>query len=374
MALRVARMALALASLPLGVVAQLADMDVAFDDGLDFLNGGPYGGLNAVTMSPYEMYKWPWGTIPQRCYTGASEDDLCSPYDMEVYDVWFPDCYAPWKMCRCRNSPMTAEALANRMSQIPVNARQWIRFWSTYNGTLSAGNGGNDITVFGDASDSTSIFFHEVAHSLDSWAMGPEYEGSAFSDQDLWQSIVASDTCVPDDYARVSYNENYAQVYVMIAYNTQVRSIWNYDVKCMASQLIYGQDLLEHLVDYYPKAECTRRWSEEDSPRVCMGPLARRRGRCRGVPDPEKPPVETPGPTPVPTPTPEPTPIPEEVEGTPRIVKGMPVGVAVDEIAKPRGIAVKPNRAEDPEKQRILEAKDAARWRETLEKAGVRRH
>jgi hypothetical protein len=62
------------------------------------------------------------------------------------------------------------------------------------------------------------------------------------------------------------------------------------------------------------------------------------------------------------------------VEGTPRIVKGMPVGVAVDEIAKPRGIAVKPNRAEDPEKQRILEAKDAARWRETLEKAGVRRH
>jgi hypothetical protein len=91
MALRVARMALALASLPLGVVAQLADMDVAFDDGLDFLNGGPYGGLNAVTMSPYEMYKWPWGTIPQRCYTGASEDDLCSPYDMEVYDVWFPD-------------------------------------------------------------------------------------------------------------------------------------------------------------------------------------------------------------------------------------------------------------------------------------------
>lgn len=66
-------------------------------------------------------------------------------------------------------------------SQIPVSARQWIRFWSTYNGTLSAGNGGNDITVFGDATDSTSIFFHEVAHSLDSWAMGPEYEGSAFS-------------------------------------------------------------------------------------------------------------------------------------------------------------------------------------------------
>ena len=62
-----------------------------------------------------------------------------------------------------------------------MTARQWIRFWSHYDGTVSAGNGGNDITVFGDASEGTTIFFHEVAHSLDSWAMGEEYEGSAFS-------------------------------------------------------------------------------------------------------------------------------------------------------------------------------------------------
>lgn len=89
MALKAAKMASAL--LPLGAIAQLADMDVAFDDGLDFLNEGPRGGLNAVAMSPYELYKWPWGTIPQRCYTGAAEDELCDPYSMEVYDVWFPD-------------------------------------------------------------------------------------------------------------------------------------------------------------------------------------------------------------------------------------------------------------------------------------------
>ena len=164
----------------------------------------------------------------------------------------------------------------------------------------------------------------------------------------------------------------------MIAYNTQVRSIWNYNVDCMANQLDYGQDLLEHLVDYYPEAHCTRRWSEEDSPRVCMGPRARRRGRCKGVPDPEKddgddggPTAVTPGPTPVPTPTPEPE---EEEDDTPTHAKGMPVGVVVDDIAKPRGIAIKPNRAADPEKQRILEEKDAARWRETLEKAGVARN
>lgn len=89
MAFKTALVAAAL--LPFGAIAQLAAMDVAFDDGLNFLDKGPRGGLNNVIMSPYQLYQWPWGTIPQRCYTGASQDDLCSPYDMEVFDVWFDD-------------------------------------------------------------------------------------------------------------------------------------------------------------------------------------------------------------------------------------------------------------------------------------------
>lgn len=79
------------AMLPIGVLSQLSEMDVAFDDGLDILNVGPRGGLNHIASTPYELYKWPWGTLPQRCYTGAVQDELCSPYDMEAYDVWFPD-------------------------------------------------------------------------------------------------------------------------------------------------------------------------------------------------------------------------------------------------------------------------------------------
>jgi hypothetical protein len=82
---------LAAALLPLGAVSQLSEMAVAFEDGLDLLNQGPRGGLNNIGYTPFELYKWPWGTIPQRCHSGALQDDLCSPYDMEVYDVWFPD-------------------------------------------------------------------------------------------------------------------------------------------------------------------------------------------------------------------------------------------------------------------------------------------
>ncbi|KAK0391524.1 hypothetical protein NLU13_1024 [Sarocladium strictum] len=370
MALNVVSLAAATV-VPLVVTAQLSEMDVAFHNGLGILNTGFRGGLNAIQSTPYELYKWPWGTIPRRCHDGAVQDHLCSPYDMEVYDVWFADCHAPWKLCRCKNAPMAAEDAAGRMAQVPVAARQWIRFWSFYNGTLSAGNGGNDITVFGDASNTMSIFLHEVAHSLDSWAMGPEYEGSAFSDRDFWKAVVASDTCVPDDYAKTSYNENYAQVYVTVAYNTQVHSIYTHAVECMASQLAWGQALLGHLVDYQPSAACTRRWSEEDSPRVCMGPKARWLGMCRGVPDPEIE-IEEPQP-PIATPTPTPTPQPYR-DGGVRYAKGMPVGAPVDEIARTEDIRVRRNRADDPAKQRALEEKDAKRWRETLERAGVAKH
>ena len=90
----------------------------------------------------------------------------------------------------------------------------------------------------------------------------------------------------------------------MIAYNTQVGDIYDYDVDCMANQIEHGQELLEHLVDYYPDAECTRRWSEEDSPRVCMGPLARKAKKCEGTPDPEYPEGRKEEDTPETTPTP----------------------------------------------------------------------
>lgn len=160
-----------------------------------------------------------------------------------------------------------------------------------------------------------------------------------------------------------AYNENFAQVYVMIAYNTQVRSIYNYDVTCMSNQIEYGQDLLEHLVDYYPSASCSRRWSEEDSPRVCMGPKARWARKCRGIPDPVIPEPE-PEPTPVPTPTPTPDWYDEDDDG--KVVKGEPVGVPVDEVARKKGIVVEENKVADQEK-------DAQRWGETLERAGYGR-
>lgn len=152
----------------------------------------------------------------------------------------------------------------------------------------------------------------------------------------------------------------------MIAYDTQVRTIQKYDVRCMQNQIIHGRELMTHLVDYYPTNQCSRRWSEEDSPEVCMGPKARRARKCRGVPDPI---IEDNDEEEAPEPTPEPTPESDDEFRWP-FAKGMPVGVLVDEVAELKGIEVKPNRADDPEKQRILEEKDAARWRETLKKAG----
>ena len=89
MVVKAAWLAAALASV--GAVAQLEDMDVAFEDGLDHLNSGAEGGLNETPGVSFTLAQWDWGTIPKRCYDGAMQDNLCEPTDMEVYDVTFPD-------------------------------------------------------------------------------------------------------------------------------------------------------------------------------------------------------------------------------------------------------------------------------------------
>lgn len=82
--------ALAVAS---GATAQStppANFGIKFPNGIEVLNTGYNGGLNAIPGSSYTRTKWPWGTIPRTCMNQANEG-YCNPYDVEVYDVVYND-------------------------------------------------------------------------------------------------------------------------------------------------------------------------------------------------------------------------------------------------------------------------------------------
>ena len=140
----------------------------------------------------------------------------------------------------------------------------------------------------------------------------------------------------------------------MVAYHLNVRDIYaNYDVDCMANQLTNSEELTGFMAEHGDGDTCTRRWTEEDSPEVCMGPDAREQGLCEGIPDADATARVASG-------TRKPRPV----------VDGKPVGLSVDEAANGTKIQIKSNKGSDLEKQKALEKMEAERWRQTLIKAG----
>ncbi|KAK3994462.1 hypothetical protein QBC44DRAFT_236125 [Cladorrhinum sp. PSN332] len=253
---------------------------VKFPNGLNVLDTGVNGGLNAVVSSSYTRTKWAWGTLPKHCFDTASGNGYCNPYDVEVYDVKYSECNVTTVFCRCNNSPLSIDQVATNFGRVPVKARQWIRYVSSYPAPqCSAWNSGNNMVYLGNCVNRQSVTFHEVAHTLDSWAVG--LTGTSYSNTAPWKNIVAMGTCVPDSYAKSSWAESWAQVAVMTAYHYNVQSIWNLQVGCMADQQTKSIDQLNNLYRRVAGQTCDRSWAKD--PKVCMGPAARDSGNCAGV-------------------------------------------------------------------------------------------
>ncbi|KAK4170151.1 hypothetical protein QBC43DRAFT_282746 [Cladorrhinum sp. PSN259] len=100
-------------------------------------------------------------------------DRECDPHDLEVFDVNYGDCpgYAN-VICRCNDSPRSIWDVADDLGRVPVKARQWINHVSAFNAPkCSAYSGGNRIAILGNCVGRASVPIHEVAHSLDGWAV-----------------------------------------------------------------------------------------------------------------------------------------------------------------------------------------------------------
>jgi len=64
--------------------------------------------------------------MPNRCYLEAVAYNW-NPYDVEVFNVKYPDCNDAWIMCRHNNSPVTKIDMVDIFGRIPVQARQAVR-------------------------------------------------------------------------------------------------------------------------------------------------------------------------------------------------------------------------------------------------------
>ncbi|KAK3952441.1 hypothetical protein QBC32DRAFT_236933 [Pseudoneurospora amorphoporcata] len=231
--------------------------------GLDILDSP--GGLQGLTPAQYTKNQWAWGTLPKLCYDTAVHHNYCNPYDLEVYDVTYSDCPIPTTVCRCNNSPMTIDTIAQRVGQLPVKARQWNGYVSSFAGDYcSAYSDSFHNYFFGDCGNRESVFFHELSHNLD---------------RHNWKETVLKGTCVADGYAKASWLEAYAQVGVMAGYHGTVQSIYtSQNVSCMVDQVkkVVGQ--LDGLWRKKPGQMCDRYWIKDTT--VCMGPDAEASGNC----------------------------------------------------------------------------------------------
>ncbi|KAK4180178.1 hypothetical protein QBC36DRAFT_230129 [Triangularia setosa] len=252
--------------------------------GLDFLNTGVGGGLNDIPGTSYTMTQRDWGMLPWPCYNTAFIEGYCDPHDIEVWDVTYNDCSEPKVFCRCNSSPMSMDTLATALGQIPIAARQWIDTISSYPavGQCSAWNGADHLNVFGDCSNYMSVWFHEVAHSLDYWVT--DTSDGYYSTDELaeWSAIVLNGTCVPDNYSKASWAESWAQVAVMSAWHANVGNIWDFGIGCMHAQMDKSIEQLGSIWQGIENATCERWWESDDWELVCMGDDARNAGFCDG--------------------------------------------------------------------------------------------
>lgn len=76
----------------LDAVAQdVSSKSTLFSDGLSSHVDNAFWTYLPSQQSVWPPNKWAWGQIPDSCYDLVTTQGLCNPYDVEVYDIKYPD-------------------------------------------------------------------------------------------------------------------------------------------------------------------------------------------------------------------------------------------------------------------------------------------
>ncbi|KAH8588179.1 hypothetical protein B0O99DRAFT_730931 [Bisporella sp. PMI_857] len=231
--------------------------------------------------------QWEWGWIPQSCYNEAVSNGY-SPYDVEVFNVWYDDCEYQWVFCRHHNSVNSQIDMIDQFGRMPVHMREWVRHFQAYS---VAGKGAYmyaaDIVTQSQATPQQTL--HEIGHAVDFYRSGVSGGINARSETSEYRSAVNKDTCVPRPYSNTNVVEDYTDVTALSVYEIvtpggldTIGANW----RCLENQK-NQIDAFQRSV-MVPGGRCTRRWPV--STVVSMGPATGNGRRAVG-----KPPVN-PGP------------------------------------------------------------------------------
>ncbi|KAM6486898.1 hypothetical protein HDV62DRAFT_386942 [Trichoderma sp. SZMC 28011] len=255
-----------------GVLGQALNKPVLFTDGLSPHVDSVFFQHLTPTQSTWDQ--WGWGWIPQACLSVVQGTSF-SPYDIEVYNVHYTDCASAVVMCRHNQAQMSIINMIDAFGRVPIHDRQWTQhILALPASSCSAGTGGAVTTFYGPCYI-PSVFVHELTHTLDAYVndqTGSTGSVHVYSTTSSYLNSVNQDSCVPDDYANHSPQEDYAQTSVLALYEKVnpggLDPIGNW--RCLVNaknnlDSIIGQELT-------PGGSCTHRWA--DSAIVCMGPAA----------------------------------------------------------------------------------------------------
>jgi len=196
--------------------------------------------LHAVDVG-YEFWDPDW--LPSACVFEANELGF-NVTDFQAAEVWYDDCAASWTFCRHKEAVQSWDELlevsrlhlSNKaqtdtlqlLSRIPVGLRQYISNFillppytnslSTKPPMLSAYTRASTI-VSSHTHLNLGVLLHEIAHILDTHCptlqarvirSGLPPGKTPFSSTPIWQRIVTKDAALPTPYARVSWQESFA--------------------------------------------------------------------------------------------------------------------------------------------------------------------
>lgn len=141
-------------------------------------------GLSNFPKTNYNLTLWDAGRIPESCYNITQEPGMvagiCDLRQMDVYNVTYDDCSEPWVICRCSDADEDVDRLATDFGQLPVRARENVRYVVMSENQVVDGNPElegislytqGDLVIYANWS-SVGLFVHESAHNLDFWISG----------------------------------------------------------------------------------------------------------------------------------------------------------------------------------------------------------
>lgn len=134
-------------------------------------------------------------------------------------------------LCICNVQPvMSIDVTAQRFAKVAYRVRSNVIGITVASQSLASGgaySSGDIIRMLQDAN--TEVFTHEAAHSLDG--------RNGYSGTSAFAAALNADTCVPDDYARSSNAEDFAQLVVTWTYMVLSGTVNDARFNCMRNQI-----------------------------------------------------------------------------------------------------------------------------------------